>query len=300
MAASTTLRSWWSKDTVVAVTGSNKGLGYEIVRGLAKQGLTTVLTARDPARGLTALQTLQAEGLDSVHFHQLDVTDTDSVKRLAAWLKKEFGGFDILINNAAVQKFSQVYEDAQETLETNYFGAKTVTKELFPLLRSASPAGARIVMVSSQNGLLRRFENNYVKSKLRVDAQQLNEDIIDSVATKYLEDVKTGRANEEGWAPNWYQYSESKLFMNAYVRVLAGSLPNQPKDCPIFVNSICPGPMDTDMVGGYFKKMGGDRTQVQGLASAEEASKAVISLALLPRDGYPTGKFFADGHEIAF
>jgi hypothetical protein len=90
-------RSWWSKDTVVAVTGSNKGLGYEIVRGLAKQGLTTVLTARDPARGLTALQTLQAEGLDSVHFHQLDVTDTDSVKRLAAWLQKEFGGFDILV-----------------------------------------------------------------------------------------------------------------------------------------------------------------------------------------------------------
>jgi hypothetical protein len=90
-------RSWWSKDTVVAVTGSNKGLGYEIVRGLAKQGLTTVLTARDPARGLTALQTLQAEGLDSVHFHQLDVTDTDSVKKLAAWLQKEFGGFDILV-----------------------------------------------------------------------------------------------------------------------------------------------------------------------------------------------------------
>ncbi len=65
------------------------------------------------------------------------------------------GGDDEQINNAAVQKFSQVYEDAQETLETNYFGAKTVTKELFPLLRSASPAGARIVMVSSQNGLLR-------------------------------------------------------------------------------------------------------------------------------------------------
>lgn len=148
--------------------------------------------------------------------------------------------------------------------------------------------------------LLQRFENNYVKSKLRVDAQQLNEDIIDSVATKYLEDVKTGRANEEGWAPNGYQYSESKLFLNAYVRVLAGSLLNQPKDCPIFVNSICPGPMDTDMAAGYLKKMGLDRTQVQGLASAEEVSKAVISLALLPRDGYPTGKFFTDGHEIAF
>jgi hypothetical protein len=35
-----------------------------------------------------------------------------------------------------------------------------------------------------------------VKSKLRVDAQQLNEDIIDSIATKYLEDVKTRQANK--------------------------------------------------------------------------------------------------------
>jgi carbonyl reductase 1 len=79
-------RSWWSKDMMVAVIGSNKGLGYEIVHGLAKQGCTIVLTARDPARGLIALQTFQAEGLDLVHFHQLDVTNTDSVKKLTAWL----------------------------------------------------------------------------------------------------------------------------------------------------------------------------------------------------------------------
>jgi NAD(P)-dependent dehydrogenase (short-subunit alcohol dehydrogenase family) len=79
-------RSWWSKDMMVAVIGSSKGLGYEIVHGLAKQGLTIVLTARDPVRGLIALQTFQAEGLDLVHFHQLDVTNTDSAKKLTAWL----------------------------------------------------------------------------------------------------------------------------------------------------------------------------------------------------------------------
>jgi NAD(P)-dependent dehydrogenase (short-subunit alcohol dehydrogenase family) len=79
-------RSWWSKDMMVAVIGSNKGLAYEIVHGLAKQGLTRVLTARDPVRGLIALQTFQAVGLDLVHFHQLDVINTDSAKKLTAWL----------------------------------------------------------------------------------------------------------------------------------------------------------------------------------------------------------------------
>jgi hypothetical protein len=66
------------------------------------------------------------------------------------------GGGDEHINNAIVQKFSQVYEDVQETFETNYFGTKIVIKELFPLLKSTSLARACIVMVSSQNGLLRK------------------------------------------------------------------------------------------------------------------------------------------------
>jgi enoyl-[acyl-carrier-protein] reductase (NADH) len=40
-----------SKDMVVEIIRSNKGLGYEIVRGLAKQGLTIVLTAQDRIKG---------------------------------------------------------------------------------------------------------------------------------------------------------------------------------------------------------------------------------------------------------
>jgi len=42
-----------SKDMVVEIIRSNKGLGYEIVRGLAKQGLTIVLTAQDRIKGFT-------------------------------------------------------------------------------------------------------------------------------------------------------------------------------------------------------------------------------------------------------
>jgi carbonyl reductase 1 len=56
------------------------------------------------------------------------------------------------INNAAMQKYqSEAYEDAVDTIETNYFGTRRVTEKLLPLLR-ASPFGARIVMVSSQVG----------------------------------------------------------------------------------------------------------------------------------------------------
>lgn len=92
-------RPWWSKDTIAVVTGANKGIGYEIVRQLAEQGLTVVLTARDPGRGQAAIDALEADGQKNVWFHQLDVTSSDSVEALANWLKTQFGGIDILVSS---------------------------------------------------------------------------------------------------------------------------------------------------------------------------------------------------------
>jgi hypothetical protein len=69
----------------------------------------------------------------------------------------------VMMNNAAVQKFSQVYEDAQATLETNYFGTKTVTKELFPLLRSASPTIARNKLVPDPPSTLKNSKPGWLK-----------------------------------------------------------------------------------------------------------------------------------------
>jgi NAD(P)-dependent dehydrogenase (short-subunit alcohol dehydrogenase family) len=80
------------------VTGANKGVGYEIVRQLAEQGLTVVLTARDSSRGQAALDTLKKDGLETVWFHELDVQSSESVKALGTWVKSKFGGIDILVS----------------------------------------------------------------------------------------------------------------------------------------------------------------------------------------------------------
>jgi (+)-neomenthol dehydrogenase len=82
------------------VTGSNKGIGFEIVRQLASSGIKVVLTARDEQRGLQALETLKASGLsDFVVFHQLDVADASSVASLADFVKSQFGKLDILVTS---------------------------------------------------------------------------------------------------------------------------------------------------------------------------------------------------------
>ena len=81
------------------VTGSNKGLGQAIVLHLARLGVTVVSTARDVHRGLAAVESaVQAEPelAGCIHFHQLDISDEQSVAEVAAWLQSTFGRIDIL------------------------------------------------------------------------------------------------------------------------------------------------------------------------------------------------------------
>lgn len=53
------------------------------------------------------------------------------------------------VNNAAVMHLDNAYEHAVEAIDTNYYGTKNLTETLLPLLK-ASPAGARIVNISSR------------------------------------------------------------------------------------------------------------------------------------------------------
>ena len=57
--------------------------------------------ARDVGRGEEAVAALKKEGLNP-KFHQLDISNDDSVKTLAAFLKEKYGGVDVFVNNAAI------------------------------------------------------------------------------------------------------------------------------------------------------------------------------------------------------
>ncbi|XP_031220325.1 carbonyl reductase [NADPH] 1-like [Mastomys coucha] len=87
---------------VALVTGANKGIGFAITRDLCRKfSGDVVLTARDESRGHTAVQKLQAEGL-SPRFYQLDIDDPQSIHALRDFLLKEYGGLDVLVNNAGI------------------------------------------------------------------------------------------------------------------------------------------------------------------------------------------------------
>ncbi|KAK4411360.1 (-)-isopiperitenone reductase [Sesamum angolense] len=85
------------------VTGANKGIGFEICRQLASEGIMVISTARNEKRGTEAQERLKEIDLsDNVVFHQLDVLDPASIASLVEFIKAKYGRLDILVNNAGI------------------------------------------------------------------------------------------------------------------------------------------------------------------------------------------------------
>ena len=92
--------SSWGCCRYAVVTGANRGIGFEICRQLASNGIRVVLTSRNEKRGQEAVETLRQEiGVSdqTLVFHQLDVTDPASITSLAQFVKAQFGKLDILV-----------------------------------------------------------------------------------------------------------------------------------------------------------------------------------------------------------
>ena len=134
--------------TTTLITGANKGLGFETARRLIEAGHTVYVGARDIRRGEEAAARLGAR------FVRLDVTDEESVEDAAAFVRKEAGRLDVLVNNAGIVGARKPVgettgEDMRNTYETNVFGAVRVTKAFLPLLE----AGKDPVVVNVSSGL---------------------------------------------------------------------------------------------------------------------------------------------------
>ncbi|KAK9274391.1 hypothetical protein L1049_019205 [Liquidambar formosana] len=282
------------------VTGANKGIGLEICRQLASNGLMVVLTARDEKRGIEAAEKLRRSGLSGhVVFHQLDVVEPASIASLAHFIKAQFGKLDILVNNAGISGatvdgdalrasvsifilfsggvqrkwtdiMTETYEVAEECLKINYYGTKRMTEALIPLLQLSDRA--RIVNVSSFMGKLKSIPNEAVRGELS-DVESLTEERVDEILNEFLIDFKEGSLESKGWPTFLSANTVSKVAMNAYTRILAKKYPS------FCINCVCPGYVKTDI---NFNS---------GILTVEEGAESPVRLALLP-DGGPSGLFF--------
>lgn len=84
------------------ITGSSKGIGYALARGLSGAGAEIVINGRDAGRLDQAAAGLRETGA-TVSTAVFDVTDPDAVRAGVAKVEAEAGPIDILINNAGMQ-----------------------------------------------------------------------------------------------------------------------------------------------------------------------------------------------------
>jgi len=121
------------------ITGSSRGIGLGLARGLAGAGASIVINSRDPqALGLVA-EDLAKDGID-VKALAFDVTDAEGVAEAIAYCEDEIGALDILVNNAGMQHRAPLEdfppEKFNEIMQTNVTSAflvgQAVAKHMIP------------------------------------------------------------------------------------------------------------------------------------------------------------------------
>src|ERR1700719_4705664 len=91
---------------IALVTGANKGIGFEVVRQLAREGFRVFLGARDAKAGKAAADKLNKEGekenYGEVSFIQIDISKLDSIKNAAKEFSKQSERLDAVVHHAGI------------------------------------------------------------------------------------------------------------------------------------------------------------------------------------------------------
>ncbi|XP_075757956.1 retinol dehydrogenase 16 isoform X3 [Pelodiscus sinensis] len=154
----------------VLITGCDSGFGNLLARQLDARGLRVLAACLTP-QGVEQLRQATSERLQTVI---LDVTRSDSIAAVAAWVKAQVGdkGLWGLVNNAGISLPVAPNEwltkdDFLTVLNVNLLGLIEVTLSLLPLVKRAR---GRVVNVASVMGRLSVFGGGYCPSKYGVEA----------------------------------------------------------------------------------------------------------------------------------
>lgn len=157
---------------IALVTGSSRGIGAATAKALAEKGAHVVLTARK-SRDLEAVEEAIHAAGGTATIAPMDLTETDSIARLANAVADRWNKLDVMVINAAMlpslTPVTQIEQKAfNQTLTLNVLATQALLANFDPLLKRAG-AGRVIGLTSSVGGAPRAYWGAYGSSKAAFD-----------------------------------------------------------------------------------------------------------------------------------
>ncbi len=130
----------------IIITGTSRGIGYELVALLANKGHNVLALSRNsaPVSGMDN---------DNCHCFSCDITHEPDLKKVSEFLKEKWTHVDVLINNSGYlvnKPFKKLkIQDFKDSYEVNVFGAAALTQRVLPFMKK----DGHVVNISSMGGV---------------------------------------------------------------------------------------------------------------------------------------------------
>ena len=267
------------------ITGGNRGLGYAIIENLLekKTKLKLIITSRNEEQGQEIYNSLcekypEEKEKEQLYYHQLDITNEESINEIIEYIKKNFKKIDYLINNAGVSSKGTEFSNEvfEYTFSVNVYGTINFTEKM--ISNNLINKQGKIILLGGKSGNILKLKNDNLINLFKTAKAA---DDLFKIADKYKEAINDETCDEEGWYKN--TYGVSKMIINTYARLLTKKREISREGISVF--SCHPGWLKTEMGGNYAK------------VDVKDGANNVIYLIELP-DGINKdlqGKFFEEG-----
>jgi len=148
------------KGQIAVITGAGRNIGKAMAKLFASEGAKIIVVEMHEGRGQAVVDEINKSGQEAM-LVLCDVAKTGDVKEMVKKVTAQFGGIDILINNAALTDHANIFDSTEEefdkVIEVSLKGPYLVTKYVAQQMRDQG-RGGKIVNFGSTSGMVGRFD----------------------------------------------------------------------------------------------------------------------------------------------
>lgn len=147
------MNRWVGK--IAMITGASAGIGMQITRELAKNGMKVIAVARRLEKLNRLAESIKLELKAEIYTMQCDVRQEEDILKVFKWAEEKLGGIDVMINNAGVLSFESIIEGSTETyheiMDVNVIASAICSRELVQSVKRRKASG-QIININSVAG----------------------------------------------------------------------------------------------------------------------------------------------------